>query len=51
MRTNNYPVIDAHAHICPIRMIKPGPLAEWRKTYGDKLDSIRETLEDPKLLL
>ena len=51
MSTNNYPVIDAHAHICPIRMIKPGPLVEWQKTYGDKLDWIRETLEDPKLLL
>jgi len=51
MSINGYPVIDAHAHIMPMRLIKPGPFAEWRRTYGDKVDEIRETLEDPKKLL
>ena len=51
MTANNYPVIDAHAHIMPMRLIKPGPLAEWHKTYGDKVGEIRETLENPKKLL
>jgi hypothetical protein len=48
---NGYPVIDAHAHIMPMRMIKPAPLAEWRKTYGDRVEEIRETLENPVKLL
>src|SRR5258705_36781 len=47
----NLPVIDAHAHIMPMSMIKPGPLAEWHKTYGDKVAEIRATLDSPKLLL
>jgi predicted TIM-barrel fold metal-dependent hydrolase len=51
MSINGYPVIDAHAHIMPMRLIKPGPFAEWRRTYGDKVNEIRETLEDPKKLL
>lgn len=51
MTTNNYRVIDAHAHIMPMRLIKPALLGEWSKTYGDKVDEIRQTLEDPKLLL
>lgn len=51
MSTNSYPVIDAHAHIMPMRLIKPGPLAEWHKTYGDRVAEIRETLENPKKLL
>ena len=51
MSTLPYPVIDAHAHIMPMRLIKPGPLAEWRKTYGDRLGEIREILENPKRLL
>ncbi|OFV96557.1 MAG: hypothetical protein A3H28_03140 [Acidobacteria bacterium RIFCSPLOWO2_02_FULL_61_28] len=51
MSIHGYPVIDAHAHIMPMRMIKPGPLAEWRKTYGDKVAEIQETLEDPQKLL
>jgi len=51
MSINGYAVIDAHAHIMPMRMIKPAPLAEWRKTYGDRVEEIRETLEDPKKLL
>ena len=51
MSIHGYPVIDAHAHIMPMRMIKPGPLAEWRKTYGDKVAEIQETLEDPAKLL
>ena len=37
MSINGYPVIDAHTHIMPMRMIKPAPLSEWRKTYGDRL--------------
>ena len=48
---HGYPVIDAHAHIMPMRLIKPGPFAEWRKTYGDKVGEIRETLDDPQKLL
>src|SRR3989304_9297367 len=48
---HGYPVIAAHAHIMPMRLIKPGPFAEWRKTYGDKVGEIRETLDDPKKLL
>jgi predicted TIM-barrel fold metal-dependent hydrolase len=51
MSTDNFRVIDAHAHIMPMRLIKPGPLAEWRKTYGDRVEEIKRTLEDPKLLL
>src|ERR1035437_3833574 len=51
MSTNNYPVIDAHAHIMPMRLIKPGPFAEWRKTYGDRVAEIQAILESPKLLL
>jgi predicted TIM-barrel fold metal-dependent hydrolase len=51
MSINGYAVIDAHAHIMPMRMIKPAPLAEWRKTYGDRVEEIRETLENPKKLL
>src|SRR5579885_622854 len=51
MSSETFRVIDAHAHIMPMRLIKPGPLAEWRKTYGDKVDEIRRTLEEPKLLL
>ena len=27
MSINGYPIIDAHAHIMPVRMIKPAPLA------------------------
>jgi len=34
----------------PMRMIKPTPLAEWRKTYGDQLEEIRETIANPKKL-
>ena len=33
MSINGYPIIDAHAHIMPVRMIKPAPLALWRETY------------------
>ena len=51
MSINGYPVIDAHAHIMPMRLIKPGPFAEWRKTYGDKVGEIREILENPQKLL
>lgn len=51
MSSNSFGVIDAHAHIMPMRLIKPGPLAEWHKTYGDRVNEIRETLEDPKKLL
>lgn len=51
MNTSEYRVIDAHAHIMPMRLLKPAVLVEWQKTYGDKIDEIRKTLEDPKLLL
>src|SRR3972149_4238081 len=51
MSTKTYPAIDAHAHIAPIRMIKPGPMAEWERTYGDRLGEILEILESPKRLL
>src|SRR3990172_6048316 len=51
MSINGYPVIDAHAHIMPMRLIKPGPFAEWRKTYGDRVGEIREILESPQKLL
>jgi predicted TIM-barrel fold metal-dependent hydrolase len=51
MTTDSFPVIDAHAHIMPMRLIKPGPLAVWRQTYGDRIDEIRAILESPKLLL
>ncbi len=51
MSINGYPVIDAHAHIMPMRLIKPTPMEEWRKTYGDKVDEIKETLADPVKLL
>src|SRR3990172_8393364 len=51
MSIHGYPVIDAHAHIMPMRLIKPGPFAEWRKTYGDKVGEIREILESPEKLL
>jgi hypothetical protein len=50
MSATNYPVIDAHAHIMPIRLIKPAQLAEWRKTYAN-IDEIREILDSPKRLL
>ena len=48
---HGYPVIDAHAHIMPMRMIKPAPLAEWHRTYGEKTDEIRAILESPEKLL
>jgi predicted TIM-barrel fold metal-dependent hydrolase len=51
MAINGYPIIDAHAHIMPVRMIKPEPLAVWRATYKDKADEIIETLESPAKLL
>jgi predicted TIM-barrel fold metal-dependent hydrolase len=51
MSIQGYPVIDAHAHIMPMGMIKPAPLAEWRKTYGDKTDEIRAILDSPQKLL
>jgi len=51
MSINGYRVIDAHAHIMPMRMIKPAPLEEWHKTYGGRVDEIRQTLEDPRKLL
>ena len=51
MSNDQYRVIDAHAHIMPMRLLKPAVLVEWHKTYGDKVDEIRKTLEDPKLLL
>ena len=51
MSINGYGVIDAHAHIMPIRMIKPAPLMEWQKTYGDQLEEIRDTIANPKKLL
>jgi predicted TIM-barrel fold metal-dependent hydrolase len=51
MSINGYQVIDAHAHITPIHLIKPAQLAEWRKTYGAKLDEIREMFEDPGKVL
>ena len=35
----------------PMRMIKPAPLAEWRKTYGDKVPEIAETIATPDKLL
>jgi hypothetical protein len=34
---NGYRVIDAHAHIMPMRMIKPAPLAERHKTTRTRL--------------
>jgi len=51
MSIQGYPVIDAHAHIMPMRMIKPAPLAEWRRTYGAKTDEIRAILESPERVL
>ena len=51
MSIQGYRVIDAHAHIMPMRMIKPAPLAEWRKTYGDRIEEIKETIADPVKLL
>ncbi len=51
MSIQGYRVIDAHAHIMPMRMIKPTPLAEWRRTYGEKTDEIRATLESPERVL
>jgi predicted TIM-barrel fold metal-dependent hydrolase len=51
MTSPDYRVIDAHAHIMPMRLLKPAVLVEWHKTYGDRVDEIRRTLEDPKLLL
>jgi predicted TIM-barrel fold metal-dependent hydrolase len=51
MSIQGYPVIDAHAHIMPMRMIKPAPLAEWHRTYGEKTDEIRAILESPERLL
>ncbi len=51
MTTHDYRVIDAHAHIMPMRLIKPHQLYVWRETYGDKVEEIFKTLEDPKLLL
>jgi predicted TIM-barrel fold metal-dependent hydrolase len=48
---HGYRVIDAHAHIMPMRMIKPVPLAEWRKTYGERVEEIAETLANPAKLL
>jgi hypothetical protein len=47
----SYRVIDAHAHIMPMRMIKPVPLAEWRKTYGERVKEIAETIANPAKLL
>ena len=35
----------------PMRLLKPAVMVEWHKTYGDRVDEIRKTLEDPKLLL
>lgn len=51
MSINSYPIVDAHAHIMPVRVIKPAPLALWRETYRDKADEIIETLESPAKLL
>lgn len=51
MSINGYPIIDAHAHIMPVRMIKPAPLALWRETYKDNADEIIATLESPAKLL
>ena len=51
MSTPSYPAIDAHAHITPLRMMKPGPMEEWKRTYGDKLGEILEIVENPRRLL
>jgi uncharacterized protein len=51
MSIQGYPIIDAHAHIMPMRMIKPVPLAEWSKTYGERVADIRETIANPARLL